>query len=206
MNIRLNITLLFSLLVMCILAALSYAVYYFTENNRQENFKTRLESGAANRAYLFTVLESNPVSILRKLDKTAIPVVKKRTFLIYDELGKLVYEYNDEGAHSFLVNAELLDSVKKNGKLFFAKNDLNVAAVYHQFNQQKLIVFYAGIDIDGKQRLKDLRHILAYSLLFGVIITLIVGYIFSTQLVKPIKQIVKEVNEISFNNLSERIN
>jgi methyl-accepting chemotaxis protein len=191
---------------MCILAALSYAVYYFTENNRQENFKTRLESGAANRAYLFTVLESNPVSILRKLDKTAIPVVKKRTFLIYDELGKLVYEYNDEGAHSFLVNAELLDSVKKNGKLFFAKNDLNVAAVYHQFNQQKLIVFYAGIDIDGKQRLKDLRHILAYSLLFGVIITLIVGYIFSTQLVKPIKQIVKEVNEISFNNLSERIN
>jgi signal transduction histidine kinase len=206
MNIRLNITLLFSLLVMCILAALSYAVYYFTENNRQENFKTRLESGAANRAYLFTVLESNPVSILRKLDKTAIPVVKKRTFLIYDELGKLVYEYNDEGAHSFLVNAELLDSVKKNGKLFFAKNDLNVAAVYHQFNQQKLIVFYAGIDIDGKQRLKDLQHILAYSLLFGVIITLIVGYIFSTQLVKPIKQIVKEVNEISFNNLSERIN
>lgn len=206
MNIRFKITLLFSLLVLCVLSIIGYSIYYFTDTNRQETFQLRLETSATNRAYLFSILETNPVGTLRKIDNTTIQIIKKRALVIIDESNNPVYEFHDKDTRALSISMQQLEKIKKEKKFLYKSGDISMVGIAHEFNHQKLIVFYAGEDEDGLEQLITLKKILLFSLLVGVVLTLIVGYIFSSQLVRPIKQIVKEVNDISFNNLSDRIN
>jgi two-component system, OmpR family, sensor histidine kinase ArlS len=206
MNIRFKITLLFTLLVSGIISLISYSVYYFTDLGRQQIFQSRLQAGASNRASLFSILGENTISIMQKIDSSSMSSIPKRAIVIYNENDQQVYSFYGSGVRPLTINSQLLSEIKAKKNIFYSAGDLNVSAIYHVYsNNQKSIVFYAGNDEDGKSRINDLIQILLVSLLAGVIITLMVGYVFSSQLVRPIKRIIKEVNEISFNNLSDRI-
>jgi two-component system sensor histidine kinase ArlS len=63
----------------------------------------------------------------------------------------------------------------------------------------------AGYDDDGLERLSRLNKILLFSLVAGVILTALVSWLFTGQLLRPLTQIIHEVNEISSYNLSHRI-
>ena len=78
-------------------------------------------------------------------------------------------------------------------------------AFHYTDNRSRIVVVVAGYDADGWQRLKDLRDILLTCLFIGIAIALLVGYAFSVQLVKPIKQIIYEVKHITSQNLSHHI-
>jgi two-component system, OmpR family, sensor histidine kinase ArlS len=205
MNIRFKITLLFTLLVTGILSLISYSVYYFTDLSRQEIFQLRLKAGAGNRANLFSILGENTISTMQKIDSSSMSSIPKRAIVIYNGDGQLVYSFYGSGVRPLVVNKQLLSAIETKKNIFYSVGDLNVSAVYYTSGNRRSIVFYAGNDEDGKGRIKELKQILLVSLLAGVIITLMVGYVFSSQLVRPIKRIIKEVNEISFNNLSDRI-
>lgn len=205
MNIRFKITLLFTLLVTGILSLISYSVYYFTDLSRKEIFQLRLQAGASNRANLYSILGENTISIMQKIDSSSMSSIPKRAIVIYDGNDQPIYSFYGSGVRPLVITSQLLSAIKAKKNIFYSSGDLNVSAIYHSYNRQKSIVFYAGNDEDGKGRINDLKQILLVSLLAGVIITLAVGFIFSSQLVRPIKRIIKEVNEISFNNLSDRI-
>jgi signal transduction histidine kinase len=131
--------------------------------------------------------------------------IPKRAIVIYDSKGAPIYSFYGSGVSPLVITPQLLASVKEKKSLFYSAGDLNVSAIYHTDKNQESIVFYAGNDEDGKGRINDLKQILLVCLLAGVFVTLVVGFAFSSQLVRPIKRIIKEVNDISFNNLSDRI-
>ena len=205
MNIRFKITLLFTLLVMGILSLISYSVYYFTEQSREAIFKQRLQAGANNRANLFALLGDNKLDVLQKMDSSSMVLMAQRSLVIYDDGTKPAYAFYGSGAKPFAATTAMLENVKQVKTSFFKTGDLDVVGIYHQYGPKGVVVFYMGIDEDGKRRIDDLKRILLSSLLAGVIITLITGYLFSTQLVRPINRIIREVNDVSFNNLSDRI-
>jgi two-component system, OmpR family, sensor histidine kinase ArlS len=205
MNIRFKITLLFTLLVMGILSLVSYSVYYFTEQSREAIFKLRLQSGANNRANLFAILGDNRMDILHKMDSSSTTLISQRGLIIYDSENKPAYEFFGNGVRPFTISSQMIADIKAVKSKYLKIGDLDVSGIYHVYNNKGIVVFYMGVDEDGKKRIEDLKNILLSSLLAGVIITIIVGYIFSTQLVKPLNRIIREVNEVSFNNLSDRI-
>jgi two-component system, OmpR family, sensor histidine kinase ArlS len=204
MNIRFKITLLFTLLVMGILSLISYSVYYFTEESRVEIFKQRLQAGANNRANLFAILGDNKIGVLQKMDSSSTALISQRGLVIYDN-DKKAYEFYGKGVKPLVITPQLIAGAKINKSKFVKEGDADLFIRYGEYNHKKLTVFYMGSDEDGKGRITDLKRILLSSLLAGVIITIIVGYIFSTQLVRPINRIIREVNDVSFNNLSDRI-
>jgi len=204
MNIRFKITLLFTLLVIGILSLISYSVYYFAERSRQEVFRQRLRAGANNRANLFAILGDNKIDVLQKIDSSSTTQVGQRGLVIYEN-DRPAYEFYGKDVKRLVITPQMIADVKVNKVKFIKEGDADLYITYQDYNNKKLIVFYIGSDEDGKRRIADLKGILLSSLLAGVIITIVVGYIFSTQLVRPINRIIKEVNEVSFNNLSERI-
>ncbi|MEO5683130.1 MAG: HAMP domain-containing sensor histidine kinase [Chitinophagaceae bacterium] len=205
MNIRFKITLLFTLLVMGILSLISYSVYYFTEQSRQAIFKQRLQAGANNRANLFALLGDNKLDVLQKMDSSSTVLMTQRALLIYEEGMQPAYQFYGTGAKVYVPSAQQIAAIKIKKTSFFKIGSLDAVGIFHAYKTKGIVVFYMGIDEDGRRRIDDLKRILLSSLLAGVIITLIVGYIFSTQLVRPINRIIREVNEVSFNNLSDRI-
>ena len=206
MNIRFKITLLFTLLVMGILSLISYSVYYFTERSREEIFKQRLQAGANNRGNLFALLGDNKIDVLQKMDSNSMVTIAQRGLAIYENDDKPAYSYYGKGVKPLNITPKMLADAKINKRTFFKEGDADVFINYQEYpNNKRIIVVYMGADEDGRRRIADLKGILLSSLLAGVIITIIVGYIFSTQLVRPINRIIKEVNEVSFTNLSDRI-
>jgi two-component system, OmpR family, sensor histidine kinase ArlS len=201
MNIRFKITLLFTLLVTGILSLTSFSVYYFSERGREDSFKIRLKGGAMNRARLFTVFGAN----LRSVDSSSGAIIASRFILIYDANNKPVYQFYGGGAKPIPITPDILNEVKQKGEVYFKIGQFAVAGVPYSDAQNNLVAFFGGNDEDGKSRIRDLKRILLFSLMIGVLITLIVGVVFSSQLVRPINRIIREVNEISSNNLSHRI-
>ncbi len=206
MNIRFKITLLFTLLVMGILSLISYSVYYFTEQSRQEIFKQRLQNGANSRANLYIILGDNRKIVLQKLDSSSTSGIAQRAVLIYEGASDTAaYTYYGRGLNFLTITPKMRADVKAAKSKYYRLADLDVYAVYHGTDNSGILVFYSGNDEDGKGRIADLKRILLSSLLAGVIITLLVGFAFSSQLVRPINAIIRQVNEVSFNKLSERI-
>lgn len=206
MTIRNKISLLFTLLVTAILLVLNISIYYLSALEVREVFQKRLKSRASNNAQIFSYSGENSINILRKIDGGTLAMLPQKTVGIFDTSGQELYYYNSENADSLKVDKALLEGIVSSGERFFTRGERDVVGLYFEGESRNFIVLVAAYNVDGKEHLSQLKKILIFSLLIGVLVTLITGYVFSSQLVKPISSIIKDVNTISSHNLSKRLN
>jgi signal transduction histidine kinase len=81
----------------------------------------------------------------------------------------------------------------------------DVVAFYYTETSPSMVVVSAARDELGNENVEQLRTILIFSFLLGIIIASVGGYVFSARLLSPIKRITNEVAEISAQNLARRI-
>lgn len=204
MKIKYKITFLFTLLVTALLLTLSASIYYFTSLDRKEGFYKRLKSRASNNAQLFVYLgDTSSQQVLKRIDASAIPLLPQKSVRIYDTTGNVLYAYDNPGADSLKMDSAFLWNVR--AERSFTINRKDGIALFYNEPERKFIIAVQAYDEDGWQRLAQLKKILLISLLVGVLLTWVVGYLFSQQLVRPISQIIHEVNDISSHNLSHRL-
>lgn len=205
MPVRFRITLLFSLLAFVILSLVCGVIYYFSYQARTENIKTRLINRAITTARLLSQREAFDKALIQRIDSSTTIALKDKAVQAYDEKNNLIYRYSDLANDSFYIAPQQLAAIRQNGQAFFPWQEKEVSAFFFDDGRQQLIVAVAGEDVDGKTQLHSLQRILLYSFLIGNILVWLAGYIFSGGLLKPIKQISKDVAEISAQNLTRRI-
>jgi two-component system, OmpR family, sensor histidine kinase ArlS len=205
LKIRNKITLLFAIVVTTILLVLNISVYYFTAAETDENFRKRLGSRANNNSQIFDYFGDSSVNRLRRIDAGALALLPQKSVVIYDTLGKLLYEYHAENADTLRLDKALLDEIRQSDEKYLTIKSRHILISYYKGHERPFVIAVAAVDLDGVQRLAALKNILAISLLIGTLVTLITGFVFSSQLVKPIKAIISDVNDISSHNLSKRL-
>lgn len=202
MKIKFKITALFTLLVTAILLLLSFSVYYLSTLERRDVFKRRIVGRASINSQLFNIV--GDLAQLKRFDSSSTSIPQK-TVRIYNNRDEQVYAFTARGADTIPIYKDYIDESKVNGPIFFNVGVKEAVAFPYVERGNRITVVVAGYDEEGWNRLAQLRQILTGSLAIGVVLTLVIGYAFSTQLVKPIAQIIKEVNDISSQNLSHRI-
>ncbi|MBO9572286.1 MAG: HAMP domain-containing histidine kinase, partial [Chitinophagaceae bacterium] len=100
---------------------------------------------------------------------------------------------------------KVIDETKANGQYFYRIDKREVLAIYYTEEGLGIIVLVAAYDLDGWIQLQRLKQIFIIALLLGIATSMIAGHVFSKQLLKPVAQIITEVNDISSHNLSHRI-
>lgn len=203
MKIKYKITLLFTLLVMALMLGLSASVYYFSSLARKDGFNKRLKNRATNNAQLFAYLSDSSQKVLRRIDANSVPLLPQKSVRIYDTLGNELYAYDNPGTAPIIKNMSLINETRE--EKFFAEGKRDGIILYFNEPGKPFLIAVNAYDEDGWLMLTKLKKILLISLLVGVLATLLVGYAFSSQLVKPIAQIIHEVNDISSQNLSHRL-
>jgi signal transduction histidine kinase len=143
--------------------------------------------------------------MLRRIDAGALAILPRKSVVIYDTIGTVRYEYHAENAQPFKLDSSALADLKQSREDFFTTGDRQGIALNYTDDDNSFIISVAAFDADGRDRLAELKKILILSQLMGMLVTLIIGFIFSSQLVKPIKSIIREVNDISSHNLSKRL-
>jgi signal transduction histidine kinase len=207
LKIKFKITTLFAILVSAILLLLSFSVYYFSSLERLESYKKRLRGRATNNAQIFSLFGDTDSgrAVLTRIDATSAFPMPHKSVNIYNENNQPVYVFNTGPGDSFNVNKNILEEARAQKEVYFTYGNRDAIAIYYVDNKTRFVAAVAGYDEDGWNRLNQLRDILLVSLFIGIATALIVGYVFSVQLVKPIAQIIHEVKDISSQNLSHRI-
>jgi len=203
LKIKYKITFLFSLLVTTILLVLSISIYYFASLNRQEAFYKRLKGRANNNAQLFAYLGDTSQRVLYRIDANSVPLLPHKSVRIYDTVGNVLYTYDTNPDRKMEQEASFFSSIRQ--EKTFSNDKREGIALYFNEGGRPFVIGVEAYDVDGRASLGQLQKILLASLLVAVILTMLIGYLFSAQLVKPITQIIHEVNDISSHNLSHRL-
>jgi two-component system, OmpR family, sensor histidine kinase ArlS len=189
--------------VTAILLALSISIYYFSALGRKDAFYKRLKGRANNNAQIFSYFGDSSQKALYRIDANAIPLLPHKSVRIYDTVGKLLYSYDTKQEEPLDLAPSFFAGIREERS--FLLGDREGVALFYDEPNRKFVIAVAAFDEDGKLALSQLKKILIISLLVGMLVTLLVGYVFSSELVRPIAQIIHEVNDISSHNLSHRI-
>jgi signal transduction histidine kinase len=87
---------------------------------------------------------------------------------------------------------------------FWAGNRQGVGFMYHD-NEGDFYIIASAQDASGYSKLVNLRNVLIFSVLGSVLLVLGLGYFFARQVLQPIGDIVREVNQIRASNLHLRV-
>ncbi|MHA4846748.1 HAMP domain-containing sensor histidine kinase [Flavitalea antarctica] len=204
MKIKVKITAIFALVVTALLLLLSMSVYYFSKLERRETFKNRITARANINTQIYTIVGDTNLAALARFDSSSTTIPQK-SVTIYNQQNVPIYQFNARGADTVHATPEILDGARALKRFYFSDGEKEAVAFNYEDGPRKVVIVVGGFDEDGWTRLRKLQNMLVGSLAAGVLLTLIVGYVFSQQLVRPISQIIHEVNEISSQNISHRI-
>lgn len=203
MPVRLRIAMLFTLLVFTILLIVGGVVSYISYRNRLESVKTRLTARANNIASFLRQTEVFSSQLIQKIDTSTSGSGRDKEVQVYDEHNRKVYAYSDRVADTLVIDTLLLDKARLKKKLYFKREKKEAIAIYDE--DSKLVIVSATFDEQGRRQLAELEFTVWLSLLGGALISFGGGYLFAGRLLRPIKEIASEVNDISAKNLVQRI-
>ncbi len=206
MGVRLRITLVFAAIAVFILLLVCGSVYFFSYQNRIRNITTRLTNRAITTARLLSRSDYFSKNLVQRIDSSTSIALLNKVIQAYDQNNYCIYAYSDIAEDSLPMDTEVLAKVRANTHLYYTAGTKDVIATNVTANNSQLVMVIGAIDYEGKEKLRQLRLIIFFSFAGGLIIALAGGYFFSGGLVKPIKKIADEVNEISAKNLTSRIN
>lgn len=205
MKVRLKITLASLLLAFTVLAAFGIATYYTTAAQYKRDFNRRLQNRSLTVAKLLSRLPSNDYSFLSKLDSSTTNMLIAETISIFDSEKNSLYYFSKAQIPFVSVEPELLDEIREKKIVTTSEGRKKLVGIYYDASAKPVIVVTSAIDQAGIDNLRELRHNLLISFLAATLVSILAGWIFSRELLRPVKKIAETVDKISATNIENRL-
>ena len=206
MPVRIRITLLFVLFVFIIMSIVCGSIYYISANEREKTMKIRLTNRAITIGRLLAMREIFDPNLIRQFDSLTAVSLREKVIQVYDSNEHEIYRYSDVGGDRIKVDKQELDDLREvSNEIYFRRGNKEAIGYKYEENNIKVFIISAANDVDGKMNLARLKTILVLGFVVGIISALIIGFIFSQRLLRPIKKIADDVSDISVQNLTRRV-
>ena len=197
MNIRTRMTLLFVMLVASIMLLFTVSVYYLYDQFREQEFQQRLEEKAFT-----TVRLREDVGEVPRAD---LPVMVDEQVTIYNGQGQVLYNQGSQRSR-FPVTAQFLNKISTKQPEYTRAGDLEAVGVHYRTAKGEILTVVASAeDRYGLSQLVRLREILFICWLLSLVIVGVAGYLFATDALRPISELITQANAISATNIHERL-
>ncbi|MFN4146851.1 MAG: ATP-binding protein [Runella sp.] len=209
MKIRTRIALQFTAIIALILATFSASFYYLAERNRKDEFYQNLRDRALTRADLLIKVDAINKKLLKIIDSATLSKLYGEKVLMFNEKDEALYaSYAPDSAERYyFYNPVLLKNVRESKYVETTNGELLVVGLMYTHPENGEFVLLASAeDALGNTQLQKLRQSLVYSFLFGVLVTIVLGFIFAGQSLKPIATMNKEIEKITAYNLRKPLN
>ncbi len=200
MTIRNKLSFRFTFIVAGILILFSFAIYFFSEDYRHDEFITRLKTHAENSALRFIAIQNND-NIYYISDKDSVTIYKENS-LLFNKHKKLLFQSNPH--NSFPIKKEWLE-FEDEEELQFSFEDFEIISFIYKINGENYYIIASGIDKYGLSKLKNLKLVLIFGNIICILIVFVLSRFYATQILKPISRIIQKVDIISEQNLHERL-
>jgi signal transduction histidine kinase len=144
-------------------------------------------------------------TLIKKIDSITLMPMKNKTVQAYNNHNEKIYNYSDRFSDSLQISDDILNKARADSVYFFTAGKREAIVYYYSRNNSQKVIVAAAFDEEGKTKLNNLKIILLISFIFVNLIAFTSGYFFSKILLRPIKNIADEVNDISAQSLAHRI-
>ena len=203
MKIKDRIALQFTLLVAALLLMFSIAVYIVSSTFRQEEFFDRLRSKARTTCRLLVKVNGIDKNLLKVIDQNTLTEMLDEKVLIFNTKNDLIYSSVDDKLISY--HANLLDEVRHKKDMEFVQDDSEVIGLLYTEGTEPLVVLASAYDKFGRSKQNNLIKTLAWGLLVGIGVTIVLGIYFAGNSLRPISKINEHVSLITAQNLSQKL-
>ncbi|HEV2354687.1 MAG TPA: HAMP domain-containing sensor histidine kinase, partial [Puia sp.] len=168
--------------------------------------QTRLANRAITTGRLLSQGGTFGQSLIRKIDSSTSVAMRDKLVEAYDGADRRIYWYSDNVADTIRTDKTVIDQARtEKSPIYFRQGDKDAIAFYYLDENACFVIVAAAYDEAGNDKLRHLRLVLTLSFVGGILISIIGGYLFSISLLRPLRRISDEVNEISARNLARRI-
>lgn len=181
----------------------SIAIYYSSANFRRNDFYNLLRSRAVNVAKL--VLDSyeyNANLILRSGTGYPARLPEEKYMVLNFNKDTL---YTSDRFWELKGIDDIIGQVKSDKEVVRKQDSYEVLGTSHTTGLYKFVVIGAAIDKDGLIHMKKLRIILMVVCLISLISFFIAGWFYSGRALKPISDVVSNVDDITITSLNLRV-
>ncbi|MEZ0484857.1 sensor histidine kinase [Fibrella aquatica] len=196
MTIRARLTLLFSLLVGSILLLFSVSIYILYNQYREVDFYDRLREKA-----LTMVRVREDAGDVASAD---LPVLVSERIAIYGPRNQLIFSAGKKP--NVALSATQFQQIREGREVRLMRQDFETIGIRYQSKVgQKLVVVVTAYDQYGFIKLRRLREILVFGWLASFFIVGVAGWLFASDALRPVSEIIDQVNDISATNIHERL-
>lgn len=203
MPVRLRIMLAFGLITSIIFAILLAGIYMYNSDVRETYTRTRLENRAIITARLLQL--QNPINdnLVRRVDSLTTYFLSDKSEAAYDRNNRRIYANDENEGQGISLSPTQLSQARSGQRVFFETGGRRAVAYFHK--PSDLVVAAAARDPQGERELDQLLEVLVNSYVISILLVFAAGYYFSRKLISFVTKIAGDVEEISAQNLSRRI-
>lgn len=202
-TIRTRLTLQFTFIVSFILILFSLSVYYFSASYRESEFYSRLENKAINTAKLLLEVKEVDYDLLKIIDQNTINALHKEKVVIFDYKNNQIY--NSRNNDSIAVSIDLLNQIRLKKKIRYHQGQHEVLGILFTDKYDRFVVLASAYDIYGLSKLKNLKLVLFIVFIVSIVFTVLIGRIYANRALKPMSNVVKQVDKINISSLNMRV-
>jgi signal transduction histidine kinase len=203
MEIRKMLLFRFVGIVALILLVFSVLVYSTFSRGRKEDFYKRLEYKAAMAARLLIDVKEINTELLRSIEKTNPVSLPNEIITVYNHSSSIIFTTDDERVLD--ISSAMLNLLTRDGKLRIKQNPYEVLGQVYLSDGKRYLVFAAGNDIFGFQKLKILGFTLLAAFVLSLLFVCIVGRTFVLRAITPVSDMMHQVEAIGIENLNARV-
>jgi two-component system sensor histidine kinase ArlS len=204
MKIRTKIALQFTLIVATILAIFSLSIYYLSENYRKQEFYKGLKDRAITTARLLIKEKEIDKKLLKIIDRNTLTTLYASQVDVFNDENKVAYSNYD--AEKIYYSPDLLKQVRAERYVETIVNEKQVVGtMFDDIEGKSYVVIAQADDVYGKEKLENIKDTMIIGFMTAVFLTIIFGFIFAGQSLKPIARINSEVSKITAYNLTKKL-
>ncbi|MGV3559397.1 sensor histidine kinase [Larkinella arboricola] len=204
MKIRARISLTFLITVAANLVLFSLVIYFISEYFRQRDFYNRLVDKAKTTASL--LIEENEINsaLLQLIERKNLTSLPEEHIIIYNQQNKIMYASANTSSEMADRN-NLLTRVRERKQLYLRRNRREIVGIAYTYQNQEYIIIASAYDEYGLIEMAHLRKILGFGLAFSLALVGLSGWIFAGRFLRPISNVIRQVDQIKVSNLNQRV-
>ena len=200
MNIKLRLSIQFTLLVFAILLFFNLLVYFFLSYYLTDRFRETLLNEARNTAILLLDVEEISTEMLNKIQNTT-KLLEKEEIAITDSKGQVIYSHSRLYVTDYILRR--YSKIQKTA--YFSARERDGICCIHNNSGQFFHVYVLAYDKSRAEILRKLREIKLLAILVSLLLAATVSYFFSNMAIRPISKIISDVRSINSGSLGSRL-
>jgi len=203
MEIRQKLSLQFTLIVALIQVILSVSIYMAFARLRVEDMYERLEARATSVGQLLIEIDEIDTGVLKKIEENNPMKLPEEKIIIFDQDDRVLF--SNDNQNDLPISSSRINRARmyKRDRSHIGRHE--VLGKFYTSHKDRVVVFIAAIDLDGYRKLALLQLILIIVFFIGMILVYFAGRVFAGRAIRPILQVMTQVDQIGITNLNARL-